>query len=174
LAFDLTIVAWLLWRRSRPWAYTVLVVFHVMTAMLFQIGVFPWVMIALTPIFFEPDWPTRLRRRSALTGPNAPTASTGPDAAGPRDAAGLRSTSTGVGRPLIVFLIAFALMNVALPLRHWVAEGNVRWNDDGYEFVAMNGRLRQRMIDPTVDLASVSRWAPASAYVLALDPPVRS
>ena len=31
------------------------------TAMLFQIGVFPWVMIASTPIFFDPDWPDQLR-----------------------------------------------------------------------------------------------------------------
>ena len=43
--------------------------------MLFQIGVFPWVMIALTPIFFAPDWPTcdappshRIRRRRGRAG----------------------------------------------------------------------------------------------------------
>ena len=40
-AFDLTIVGWLLWRRSRPVAYVVLVVFHVMTWLLFPIGMFP-------------------------------------------------------------------------------------------------------------------------------------
>ena len=63
-AFDLTIVGWLLWRRSRPWAYVAVVVFHAATAALFQIGLFPWVMIALTPIFFAPDWPRRRRFRS--------------------------------------------------------------------------------------------------------------
>ena len=234
-AFDLTIVAGLLWRRSRPLAYAVLVVFHIVTAMLFQIGVFAWVMIALTPIFFEPDWPTRLRRRRH----RRPVVSHAHSSAGePVDL-----------KPLLVaFLAVFAAMNIALPLRHWFAEGNVRWNDDGYElawrvmltdragylefdvtdpasgdrwrvppelvltewqsaeaetrpalalqtahfiadhfaalgypdvevhadsFVAMNGRLRQRMLDPTVDLTTVSRWAPASDYVLPLDPPVR-
>ena len=40
--FDLTIVAWLMWKRTRPAAYVVLVVFHVMTYLLFpEIGVFP-------------------------------------------------------------------------------------------------------------------------------------
>ena len=58
-AFDLTIVGWLLWRRSRPFAYVALVVFHVLTWRLFAIGVFPWVMIAATTIFFPPDWPRR-------------------------------------------------------------------------------------------------------------------
>ena len=58
--FDLTIVGWLLWRRSRPYAYVALVVFHVLTWRLFAIGVFPWVMIAATTIFFAPDWPRRL------------------------------------------------------------------------------------------------------------------
>ena len=60
-AFDCTIVAWLLWRRSRPWAYAVLVVFHIATWLLFpKIGVFPWVMIFCALVFFPPDWPRQL------------------------------------------------------------------------------------------------------------------
>ena len=63
-AFDCTIVAWLLWRRSRPWAYTVLVVFHIATWLLFpKIGVFPWVMIFCALVFFPPDWPRQLAKR---------------------------------------------------------------------------------------------------------------
>ncbi len=60
-AFDLTIVGWLLWRRSRPWAYAVVVVFHVLTWLLFPIGMFPWIMMTAALIFFPPDWPQRLR-----------------------------------------------------------------------------------------------------------------
>ena len=55
--FDCTIVAWLLWRRSRPRAYAALVAFHLATGALFMIGVFPWVMIVSALIFFDPDWP---------------------------------------------------------------------------------------------------------------------
>lgn len=63
-AFDCTIVAWLLWRRSRPWAYAVLVVFHIATWLLFpKIGVFPWVMIFCALVFFPPDWPRQLAKR---------------------------------------------------------------------------------------------------------------
>lgn len=118
-AFDLTIVGWLLWRRSRPIAYVAVVVFHVATAMLFQIGVFPWVMIALTPVFFAPDWPGRLRRavagrRRGRESPPDPT----------RDRT--------VGKWTVAALAMLAAVNVALPLRHYGADGNVRFNDDGY------------------------------------------
>ena len=56
-AFDLCIPLLLLWRVTRPGAYGAVVVFHLATAVLFPIGVFPWVMIAGTLIFFdERDW----------------------------------------------------------------------------------------------------------------------
>ena len=59
--FDCTIVGFLLWRRTRLVAWCVLVGFHVVTWMLFPvIGVFPWVMIAMSTIFFAPDWPRRV------------------------------------------------------------------------------------------------------------------
>ena len=64
-AFDLAIVGALLWSRTRPAAYAALVAFHVATWLLFpRIGMFPWIMICLTTIFFPPDWPVALRRRA--------------------------------------------------------------------------------------------------------------
>jgi vitamin K-dependent gamma-carboxylase len=236
-AFDLTIVGWLLWRRSRPVAYAAVVTFHVATAALFQIGVFPWVMIACTPIFFTPDWPRRLRDRLR---PLAEQPHDRPDTA-PR----VRPRS----RWRMITLAALAAGNVALPLRHLAADGNVRFNDDGYylswrvmlteraafveyqvidphtgdtrlvragdllepwqvaqadtrpdlilatahliadeterdiglrpivhvdAWVSVNGRPRQRWIDPTVDLATLPRSSRAATYVLPFEPPVRS
>jgi hypothetical protein len=58
-AYDLTIVFFLLWGRTRPAAYATVVVFHAMTALLFPIGMFPWIMIVATLVFFPPDWPRR-------------------------------------------------------------------------------------------------------------------
>ena len=64
--FDLTIVAWLMWKRTRPVAYAVLVVFHVMTYLLFpEIGVFPWLMMGAALLFFPPDWPRRLIEKAS-------------------------------------------------------------------------------------------------------------
>ena len=61
-AFYLSVVAWMLWGRSRPIAFVVLIVFHLLTGQLFMMGVFPWMMIAAALIFFAPDWPRRLQR----------------------------------------------------------------------------------------------------------------
>jgi len=59
--FDLAIVPALLWRRTRLPAYCTLVAFHLATWVLFpQLGVFPWLMIGLSLVFFDPDWPRRL------------------------------------------------------------------------------------------------------------------
>src|SRR5262249_48717615 len=59
-AFDLSIVPLLVWRRTRAFAYVLVVLFHAATALLFPIGIFPWLMIAATTIFFSSSWPRRL------------------------------------------------------------------------------------------------------------------
>ena len=116
--FDCTIVAWLAWRRSRPLAYLAVVGFHVLTGMLFQIGIFPVVMIGATLVFFAPDWPRRLlRRRRAGTGlPETPA----PAVSGRR------------WRWALGALAILALVQVAIPLRHLAYPGNVRWTEEGY------------------------------------------
>jgi hypothetical protein len=53
MLYDTTIVLWLLLPKTRVIAYVAVVVFHAMTGILFQIGMFPVVMIALTPMFFS-------------------------------------------------------------------------------------------------------------------------
>lgn len=51
--YDLTIWIFLLWDRSRKYAYVFVIVFHVSTSILFQIGMFPYIMTLLTLIFFS-------------------------------------------------------------------------------------------------------------------------
>ena len=141
-AFDLTIVGWLLWRRSRPIAYVALVVFHVMTWLLFPIGMFPWIMIAGALVFFAPDWPHRLMaalRRRQLDEPTQADPPVG--------------NLTWLSRAGIVALVLFALVQVAMPLRHWAYPGNVQWNEDGYRFswrvmlTEKTGHVRFRVTD---------------------------
>lgn len=138
LVFDLTIVGWLLWRRSRPWAYAAVVVFHLATAALFQIGLFPWAMMALTPVFFEPDWPLRLVR--------PPVAARGDVSVRPW----VRNV-----------VVALAVVNVVVPLRHHLYEGDVVENEAGYY-----GSLRVMLTEKTgtatflvTDPATGERWA---------------
>ena len=55
-AFDLVAPFALFSDRVRPYFYPILVTFHVLTWVLFPIGVFPWVMIACTTVFFTDSW----------------------------------------------------------------------------------------------------------------------
>ena len=81
--FDLSVAFLLCGRRTRLPAYALLVLFHGATGLLFPIGLFPWLMIALTPVFFAPTWPralfarllavpSRRRDRRSLRGRSAP------------------------------------------------------------------------------------------------------
>jgi len=51
--YDLTIVFLLLYKRTRIFAFILVVVFHLLTKILFPIGVFPYVMIVSSLLFFD-------------------------------------------------------------------------------------------------------------------------
>ena len=146
-AFDLTIVGWLLWKRTRPYAYAVLVVFHLATWVLFPaIGLFPFIMMAAALIFFEPDWPLRLARRLRRQSPEpAPPAPTTRESSGPLPWA---------VRAAFVLGAVFLAVQVLMPLRHLAYPGNVRWNEEGYRFswrvlvTEKTGLVRFRVTDP--------------------------
>ena len=128
--FDLTIVGWLLWSKSRPLAYGVLVVFHVATLLLFpSIGVFPWIMVFATLIFFPPDWPRRVLDRTR-TAPGMHCRA-GDGAARPDRHIRRLSWQT---RLAVMLALAFLAFQAIMPLRHFAYPGNVRWNGDGSLF----------------------------------------
>ena len=146
-AFDLTVVAWLLWRPSRPWAYAALVAFHIATWALFpRLGVFPWLMIGAALIFFDPDWPRRAFNRIARAiAPRraAAVACETADGIARADACAERAAppETPAAHPPVwarrlgfAALALFAAAQIALPLRHFAYPGNSRWNEEGYRF----------------------------------------
>ena len=62
LLLDLLVVFLLLHRRTRVFAFLAILHFHFTNSRLFDIGIFPWLMIAATVVFFDPEWPRRLVR----------------------------------------------------------------------------------------------------------------
>ncbi|MEQ8628840.1 HTTM domain-containing protein [Ekhidna sp.] len=57
--YDLCIPFLLLWKRTRLFAFVLVVIFHVLTRVLFPIGMFPYIMIVSALIFFD----TKLHER---------------------------------------------------------------------------------------------------------------
>ena len=138
--FDLTIVGWLLWSRTRPWAYVTLVVFHLITWLLFpKLGIFPWLMIAGATVFLRPDWPlhalrwVRLRRLPGRPLPGHLLSNhLAADAATEHERAA--TPSSWAARAAVGVLVIFALFQALMPLRHFAYPGNVRWTEEGYLF----------------------------------------
>lgn len=120
LLFDLLVVPCLVWRRTRKAAFVVCVLFHLTNKLLLNIGIFPWMMIAATTLFFQPDWPRRLpwmpgRRRS---GQHAVTP----------------FQWTFRSRCVAIAFAAWVLIQFSLPLRHYVYAGNTSWTEEGHRF----------------------------------------
>ena len=61
--YDLTIWIFLLNRKTRPYAYIAVVVFHVMTKLLFNIGLFPMIMMCSTLVFFSGEWHEKVHEK---------------------------------------------------------------------------------------------------------------
>ncbi len=120
--FDSTIVWWLLWRRTRPFAYALVIVFHTLTSALFPIGMFPVIMILSALVFFPPSWPRTVAARvRRLRG--APPVATVPNLCTPRWPA--RALWLGA---------LYVLVQVSWPMRFLIYGGNVRWHEQGMRF----------------------------------------
>lgn len=132
MLFDTTIVAWLCIARTRPYAYAVLVAFHVATGLLLPIGMFPLIMTASTLVFFAPDWPRRvLQRLRVLRRPRASEdarlvlARALPSVA---DARSPHAPGSGLG---VALALSYCLIQLLLPLRCFAYGGEVLWHEQG-------------------------------------------
>jgi hypothetical protein len=132
LLLDLLIVPFLLWRRTRPYAFAVGLLFHATNALLFRIGIFPWMMMAATTVFFDPDWP----RRVGLLPARRPRAGRDPG----RRAATARPAHQGLTLAAASLWVALQLL---VPLRHLLYPGNVSWTEEGHRF-AWHMKLRDK------------------------------
>lgn len=111
--FDLTIVGWLLWRKSRPFAYAAVVTFHLITARLFNIGMFPFFMMAASLLFLDPSWPRRFVK--SVREESRP------------------SRHSRRAAPLVP-LALYALIQVLVPLRPLFYGSNLLWHEQGFRF----------------------------------------
>ncbi len=162
MLYDTTIVGWLLWDKSRPWAYASVVVFHTLTGLLFQIGMFPVVMMGAALVFFPLSWHERLWTNvtKVLQKLNVRKRSSSPTSEVPlRREFGMRNAECGmrnaecgmrnaesktlsyqqsVGTQLSglakIALVVFIAFQLLFPWRYLLYNGNVFWTEEGYRF----------------------------------------
>lgn len=114
LILDLFIFPALVWRRTRLFGFFWITIFHLANKWLFNIGVFPWLMIPLTTVFFDPSWPRRFWPW------------------------GKRELQADAGAPghrvLASFAVVFLIAHAAIPMRHFLYPGRVSWTEEGHLF----------------------------------------
>lgn len=136
MVYDLTIWAFLLWRPTRAFAYAAVVGFHLMTGLLFQIGVFPYAMILFTLIFFPGSFHQRVINVCREIARKMPTFGRNKT----------KSKLSGVPRtacwrikkrciPAAAFFFGmYVLIQILWPLRSALYPGDLYWREEGYRF----------------------------------------
>ncbi|MEM1094600.1 MAG: HTTM domain-containing protein [Bacteroidota bacterium] len=123
--YDLFIVFFLLYAPTRVLAYVAVVIFHVATAVLFPIGMFPYIMIGSTLIYFSPAFHERVLGALRRLRPSSTSGSI---------SAGVWRPSSWTGRLLAGLMVAHFTLQLLLPLRFSLYPDSLFWTEQGYRF----------------------------------------
>lgn len=153
--YDLCI-PFLLWnRKSRIYAYAAVLIFHITSGILFNIGIFPIAMIAFSLIFFSEFWHKKIISTFDLI--FILTLSKLKQGRNKVIESQIRSNKK------LPFLIwGFVLWQLLFPLRHWFYPGNVLWTEEGFRFswkvmlVEKTGSAEFRVIDQNGKMTEVN------------------
>lgn len=131
LLFDLIIIPLLLFRKTRIFGFLLALIFHLTNKALFNIGIFPYISLALTTLYFSPDWPRKLFNNNLITEQFA-------------DYTSLKYKSLKKSQQLLLlFLALYIFIQIFIPLRHLLYRGNVSWTEEGHNF-AWHMKLRDK------------------------------
>ena len=121
--YDLTIWAFLLNSRTRPLAYLAVIAFHVLTKILFNIGLFPMIMITSTLIFFSGEWHKKIH----LSIINLLKINPAPQKPSLTKDFRLSSWTKYA-------LITYIAIQLLLPFRYLLYPNHLFWSEEGYRF----------------------------------------
>ena len=122
--FDLFIVFILINNRFRVYGYALVILFHCLTAAMFPIGVFPYVMIVSTLIFFSPNFHENIiawiQRRIVNKSQNTSKSEI--------------KTPVKNKRVTGALLGIYIFIQLLLPVRYLAYPGDLFWTEQGYRF----------------------------------------
>jgi len=124
--YDLLIPFLLLWKPTRTVAFLMVVIFHVLTRILFPIGMFPYIMIISALIFFDASFHNRILNAVAKVVKYPKTFLQG----------------TVVWKPIsvsrykisILIVAMFFCIQLLMPWRYLLYPGELFWTEEGYRF----------------------------------------
>lgn len=114
IAFDMLVIPFLLFRKTRTIALIASVIFHIFNSITLQIGIFPFFALSFVVFFYPPGSMRKLFFRKK---PAAPAIGT---------------ISYEGKSVLYYFFIPFLIIQFLLPLRHHLIRGDVLWTEEGH------------------------------------------
>jgi len=124
--YDLTIAFFLMFPPSRIIAFLFVVIFHLLTAVLFPIGMFPYIMIVATLIFFSSNFHQKILQAISKVFQI------------PKEIfdnnKSLNYLNVAFGKMALIFLTLVMIVQLLFPLRFLLYPGNVLWKEQGYRF----------------------------------------
>lgn len=112
--FDLLIIPALLWKPTRKGAFIIAVCFHLFNSFVFQIGIFPYMSLALCVFFFDP------KVIKNIVFKNKPFYN--------QDEIIIPSY-----KPVLLAICSvYFLIQIGLPLRHWFIKDDVLWTEEAH------------------------------------------
>ncbi|MEM6686216.1 MAG: HTTM domain-containing protein [Bacteroidota bacterium] len=127
MLYDLLIPFLLLYRKTRVFAFALVVFFHVFTRVLFPIGMFPFVMIVSTLIFFDANFHLRVISYiktiiASIVKIQTNTVQT------------LTNYKLQYKSVVLSVVIVFFVIQLLFPFRFMLYPGNLFWTEQGYRF----------------------------------------
>ena len=120
--FDLIIFFVLANKKYRVYGYVIVVVFHILTSIMFPIGVFPLVMIVATLIFFSDQFHQNVlsflgKKNTSISIKNTE-----------------HKQENKVDKLIKAVLISFFILQLLIPFRYLLYPGKLFWTEQGYRF----------------------------------------
>lgn len=124
MIYDLSIPFLLLYKRTRNFAFIMVVIFHVLTRILFPIGVFPYIMIVCSLLFFEASFHKKcLRFISKFVSISPFYFENGKS----------KTESNSILNQLkTVLIITFVSFQILFPFRYLFYKDELFWTEEGY------------------------------------------
>ena len=114
IVFDFLIVPCLLIKKTRKWAFFASAFFHLFNSIVFQIGIFPYLSLAFSVFFFNPE---QIRRFFFKKKPLFIAS---------------KIKENHYKRTTIIIIGLYLLIQIILPVRHWFIQDNVLWTEEGH------------------------------------------
>lgn len=139
LILDLTAAFFLLGKKTRKFAFAAVVLFHFSNLLIFNIGIFPWLSVALTALFFPADFPLKIIEKFKNGNTAISRFITNRIILKFKTRPVDQNAQLWQGQPrwkpvIVTVLIIITVVHVALPLRHHLFTGDVAWTEEGHRY----------------------------------------